>query len=151
MLIIMWVMSENIIRLWLLLLLLLWINYIFFGCVFQSPPSYADRRVNRLRQLPRPGTLNRVDSHAFMKLWPPAVYIYIYIHEKSHLWRPLFWHILCWKSVFRLSETLHFNKHVVLWRETPLFKTSVPPRPYTCFQVYALFRYGETTLSACTC
>ena len=35
--------------------------------------------------------------------------------------------------------------------ETPLFKTSVPPRPYTCFQVYALFRYGETTLSACTC
>ena len=35
--------------------------------------------------------------------------------------------------------------------ETPLFKTSVPPRPYTCFQVYALFRYGETTLSAGTC
>ena len=35
--------------------------------------------------------------------------------------------------------------------EAPLFKTSVPPRPYTCFQVYALFRYGETTLSACTC
>ena len=30
------------------------------------------------------------------------------------------------------------------------FKTSVSPRPYTCFQVYALFRYGETTLSACT-
>ena len=24
------------------------------------------------------------------------------------------------------------------------------PRPYTCFQVYALFRYGETTLSVCT-
>ena len=38
-----------------------------------------------------------------------------------------------------------------LLRETPLFKTSVPPRPYACFQVYALFRYGETTLSACTC
>ena len=35
--------------------------------------------------------------------------------------------------------------------ETPLFKTSAPPRPYTCFQVYALFLYGETTLSACTC
>ena len=44
------------------------------------------------------------------------------------------------------------SKSMLFYRgETPLFKTSVPPRPYTCFQVYALFRYGETTLSACTC
>ena len=38
---------------------------------------------------------------------------------------------------------------LVLLREPPLLTTSVSPRPDTCFQVYALFRYGETTLSAC--
>ena len=34
--------------------------------------------------------------------------------------------------------------------ETPLLATSVSPRPCTCFQVYALVRFGETALSACT-
>ena len=86
---------------------------------------------------------------------PIYIYIYIYIHtyEKGSVWCPLFWHILCWTNAFRLSETLHFKKKHMLfyWGETPLLKTSVPPRPYTRFQVYALFRYGETTLSACTC
>ena len=51
-----------------------------------------------------------------------CMYIYIYIYEKGSLWRPLFWHILCWKSVFRLSETLHFKKHVVLLRGNTTFQ-----------------------------
>ena len=47
---------------------------------------------------------------------------------------------------------VQFQKHMLLYLgETPLFKTSVPPRPYARFQVYVLFRYGEATLSACTC
>ena len=41
------------------------------------------------------------------------IYIYIYIYEKGSLWCRDCWHILCWKSVFRLGETLHFKKNML--------------------------------------
>ena len=39
-----------------------------------------------------------------------CIYIYIYTYEKGSLWCRDFWHILCWKSAFRLGETLHFKR-----------------------------------------
>ena len=41
-----------------------------------------------------------------------SIYIYMCmcIYEKGNLWCPDFWHILWWKSAFRIGETLHFFK-----------------------------------------
>ena len=54
-------------------------------------------------------------------------------------------------SCFAYARRYISNVLLFCCGETPLLKISVSPRPYTCFQIYALFRYGETTLSACTC
>ena len=78
-------------------------------------------------------------------------YIYIYIWERHPVAPPLLPYSMLKKCVSPRRDAPFQKKHAVLLRGTQLFKTSVPPRPYTRFQVYALFRYGETTLSACTC
>ena len=97
--------------------------------------------------------------------------IYIYIWEKGTLWRPHVWHMLCWNIAFRLGNSyveiysyavatpclayvmLKYTVMLCYSGETPLLNTTVSPRPYIllCFQINALFRYGETTLLACTC
>ena len=79
------------------------------------------------------------------------IYIYIYIMRKAHCGDPMFG--ICYVEKGVLACTRRSISKVVLFNcgETPLLNTIVSPRPYTCCQVYALFRYGETTLSACTC
>ena len=79
-----------------------------------------------------------------------CMYIYIYICEKGSLWRPLFWHSMLRKVCFAWAKRSSSKDMLFYCGETQLFKTSVPPRPYTRFQIYVLFPYGETTLSACT-
>ena len=81
------------------------------------------------------------------------VYIYIYIYEKGTCgvssWGVPF-HFFCLENVaLALAKHTFHTKHMVDSGETPVFKTSVSPRPNTTFHLNVLFRCGETQCSAC--
>ena len=83
------------------------------------------------------------------------MYIYIYIYIYTHMRKGLCGaHMFgtIYANIQRFAQARRYTSTIMQFYcgETPLLKTSVSPRPYTCFQVDALLRYGETPLSACT-